>query len=124
MATRRAPWIPVRTAYSARSSSPHCHCCSCSAPSTGCSSRGRYRWRCCWSPSTCWCSGARSPHTWRVQIRESSIGALDRRRVVGFLAQDYLASIFTQATLTVLPLLVIAILGARESAYFAMPLRS
>jgi O-antigen/teichoic acid export membrane protein len=41
--------------------------------------------------------------------------------VVRFLAQDYLASVFTQATLTVLPLLVIAILGARESAYFAMP---
>ena len=40
---------------------------------------------------------------------------------VRFLAQDYLASIFTQATLTVLPLLVIAILGARQSAYFAMP---
>jgi O-antigen/teichoic acid export membrane protein len=55
------------------------------------------------------------------EARESSVVRLGRRRVVRFLAQDYLASVFTQATLTVLPLLVIAILGARESAYFAMP---
>jgi O-antigen/teichoic acid export membrane protein len=54
-------------------------------------------------------------------VRESSIVRIGRRRVVRFLAQDYLASIFTQATLTVLPLLVIAILGATQSAYFAMP---
>jgi len=53
--------------------------------------------------------------------RESSVSRLGPQRVVRFLAQDYLASIFTQATLTVLPLLVIAILGARQSAYFAMP---
>lgn len=52
---------------------------------------------------------------------ESPTARLGRRRMVHFLAQDYLASIFTQATLTVLPLLVIAILGARQSAYFAMP---
>jgi O-antigen/teichoic acid export membrane protein len=55
------------------------------------------------------------------EVRESSIARIGPRRVVRFLAQDYLASVFTQATLTVLPLLVIAILGARESAYFAMP---
>jgi O-antigen/teichoic acid export membrane protein len=54
-------------------------------------------------------------------VRESSIARIGPRRVARFLAQDYLASVFTQATLTVLPLLVIAILGARESAYFAMP---
>jgi len=54
-------------------------------------------------------------------VRESSIARIGPRRVVRFLAQDYLASVFTQATLTVLPLLVLAILGARESAYFAMP---
>ena len=53
--------------------------------------------------------------------RESSIARIGPRRVVRFLAQDYLASVFTQATLTVLPLLVIAILGAQQSAYFAMP---
>jgi O-antigen/teichoic acid export membrane protein len=54
-------------------------------------------------------------------IRESSIARIGPRRVARFLAQDYLASVFTQATLTVLPLLVIAILGAQQSAYFAMP---
>lgn len=53
--------------------------------------------------------------------RESSIKRIGSRRVARFLAQDYLASVFTQATLTVLPLLVIAILGAHDSAYFAMP---
>jgi O-antigen/teichoic acid export membrane protein len=42
-------------------------------------------------------------------------------RAARFLAQDYAGSIFTQATLTVLPLLVIAHFGARESAYFAIP---
>jgi O-antigen/teichoic acid export membrane protein len=54
-------------------------------------------------------------------VRESSIARMGARRVARFLAQDYLASVFTQATLTVLPLLVIAILGAQQSAYFAMP---
>lgn len=53
--------------------------------------------------------------------RESSIARIGPRRVVRFLAQDYLAAIFTQATLTVLPVLVIAIMGAQQSAYFAMP---
>jgi O-antigen/teichoic acid export membrane protein len=53
--------------------------------------------------------------------RRPSITTLGRRRVVRFLAQNYLASVFTQATLTVLPILVIAILGARQSAYFAIP---
>lgn len=54
-------------------------------------------------------------------LRESSIARIGAGRVARFLAQDYLASVFTQATLTVLPLLVIAILGAQQSAYFAMP---
>lgn len=54
-------------------------------------------------------------------VRESSIARIGTRRVARFLAQDYLASVFTQATLTVLPLLVIVILGPQESAYFAMP---
>jgi O-antigen/teichoic acid export membrane protein len=53
--------------------------------------------------------------------RESSVSVVGRRRVARFLAQDYLAAVFTQATLTVLPLLVIAILGPQQSAYFAMP---
>jgi hypothetical protein len=46
---------------------------------------------------------------------------LPLRGAVRFLSQDYLASIFTQATLTVVPLLVLATLGAAASAYFAIP---
>jgi hypothetical protein len=53
--------------------------------------------------------------------RESSIARLGRGRVVRFLAQDYAATVLTAVTLTVLPPLVIAVLGARQSAYFAIP---
>jgi O-antigen/teichoic acid export membrane protein len=53
--------------------------------------------------------------------RESSVSRLGVGRVMRFLAQDYVASVFTQATLTLLPLLVIAILGPKASAYFAIP---
>lgn len=53
--------------------------------------------------------------------RESSVSRLGIRRVVRFLAQDYVASIFTRATMTLLPLLVIAILGPKASAYFSIP---
>ncbi len=54
-------------------------------------------------------------------VRESSVKRLGRRRVMRFLTQDYLASVLTEATLTILPLLVIVILGAQQSAYFAIP---
>ncbi|MCW3018924.1 MAG: hypothetical protein JWN10_1232 [Solirubrobacterales bacterium] len=54
-------------------------------------------------------------------LPEASIDRLGRRRVMRFLAQDYFAAVLTEATLTVLPLLVIVILGAQESAYFAIP---
>src|SRR4029077_20020388 len=47
--------------------------------------------------------------------------ALRRDGARGFLAQDCLASVFTQATMTLLPLLVLGLLGSRESAYFAIP---
>jgi O-antigen/teichoic acid export membrane protein len=53
--------------------------------------------------------------------RQSSIRRLGVPQVTKFLAQDYAASVFTQATLTLLPLLVIGILGAEASAYFAIP---
>jgi O-antigen/teichoic acid export membrane protein len=53
--------------------------------------------------------------------RDSSVKRLGQRRVMRFLAQDYLASVLTEVTLTMLPLLVIVILGAQQSAYFAMP---
>jgi hypothetical protein len=53
--------------------------------------------------------------------RTSSVSELGLVRVVRFLAQDYVATIFTQATLTLLPLLVIATLGPKASAFFAIP---
>jgi O-antigen/teichoic acid export membrane protein len=46
---------------------------------------------------------------------------LGRRAAAGFLATDYLAQVFTQATLTTLPVLVLALLGAEASAWFAIP---
>lgn len=57
----------------------------------------------------------------RQEERQSSVERLGKKRVVRFLAQDYAAAVFTQATLTLLPLLVIGILGAEASAYFAIP---
>jgi O-antigen/teichoic acid export membrane protein len=45
----------------------------------------------------------------------------ERRRVGRFLAQDYLASLFTQATMTALPILVLSVVGAAASAWFAIP---
>ena len=59
-------------------------------------------------------------HVAHVRYQSSGL-ALGARRALRFLAQDYLASVFTQATLTALPLVVIATLGAQQSAYFAMP---
>lgn len=53
-------------------------------------------------------------------IGQSTIARIGQRRVVRFLAQDYLATIFAQATLTALPLLVIAMLGPSQAAYFAI----
>jgi O-antigen/teichoic acid export membrane protein len=52
---------------------------------------------------------------------ESSLHRLGVRRVVRFLSQDYAASIFARATTTVIAILVIAILGPKASAYFAIP---
>jgi O-antigen/teichoic acid export membrane protein len=48
--------------------------------------------------------------------------AFGRRRFVAFVAQDYAGSMLVQASLTVLPLVVIAVLGSRSNAYFYLPL--
>jgi O-antigen/teichoic acid export membrane protein len=55
------------------------------------------------------------------RVGGTAIARIRTRQTARFLAQDYLATVFTQATLTVLPILVIAFLGARQAAYFAMP---
>jgi len=44
-----------------------------------------------------------------------------RRRLLAFLAQDFLGAAFGQIALTAIPLLVVGFLGARENAYFYIP---
>jgi O-antigen/teichoic acid export membrane protein len=44
-----------------------------------------------------------------------------RNRLVTFMAQDYLASVLIQISLTLLPIVVVALLGSRANAYFYMP---
>ncbi len=46
---------------------------------------------------------------------------MDRRRLVSFLAQDYLATVLAQASLTLLPIVVVATLGSGANAYFYVP---
>jgi O-antigen/teichoic acid export membrane protein len=43
------------------------------------------------------------------------------RRLVRFLAFDYLATVFLQTSLTVLPLIIVATLGIRANAHFYIP---
>ncbi len=62
----------------------------------------------------------------RVLVAERSLVADEalhqsRRRLVGFLALDYLATVFIQTSLTILPLIVIGVLGSRATAFFYIP---
>jgi len=52
---------------------------------------------------------------------DSPLQRMGARRALVFLSQDYAGSVLAQGTVTVLPLLVLALLGPRQSAYFAMP---
>lgn len=45
-----------------------------------------------------------------------------RRQLTRFLALDYLATVFINTSITILPLLILAILGSRAAAYFYIPL--
>ena len=51
----------------------------------------------------------------------SFLHARGRRRLVGFMAQDWVATVVSQASTTMLPLLIIALLGASANAYFYIP---
>lgn len=57
------------------------------------------------------------------QLRANAASTLQfgRRRLAGFLALDYLATMFIQTSLAVLPLLVVAILGSSANAHFYIP---
>lgn len=52
----------------------------------------------------------------------SSLARLGRRRAGAFLARDYVAGVFGQASLSLLPLLVISLFGPSQSAYFGIAL--
>jgi O-antigen/teichoic acid export membrane protein len=57
----------------------------------------------------------------RARAKDSSTLPFGRRRLASFLALDYLATVFIQTSLAVLPLLVVAILGSRANAHFYIP---
>ncbi len=57
----------------------------------------------------------------KVRREVSLIPGFQRRRLVRFLALDYLATVFAQASLAVLPLLAVALLGSRANAHFYIP---
>jgi O-antigen/teichoic acid export membrane protein len=56
-----------------------------------------------------------------VSDEPSPIERFGRRGLARFLANDYLATIFIQASTTLLPVLVVALLGSSQGAFFYMP---
>lgn len=52
----------------------------------------------------------------------STLASVGLRRAGRFVLRDYLATVLSQATVTALALVVIVILGASDSAFFAIPL--
>jgi O-antigen/teichoic acid export membrane protein len=57
-------------------------------------------------------------HARRDAPADSAVVAHGRRRLLNFVAQDYGGTVLARASTTILPLLVVATLGARENAYF------
>jgi O-antigen/teichoic acid export membrane protein len=47
-----------------------------------------------------------------------SVNRFTRRRLIAFLMQDYAGTVMSQGAQTILPLLVVALLGSRANAYF------
>jgi O-antigen/teichoic acid export membrane protein len=60
-------------------------------------------------------------HIRAQQGRTDPTRAFGRRTLASFLAQDYVASMLNVAAVNMLPLLVVALLGASENAYFFIP---
>ncbi len=60
-------------------------------------------------------------HLRRHRPAGSALRRLGRRRLVGFMAQDYGATVLSQASMTALPLLIVALLGSSANAYFFIP---
>jgi O-antigen/teichoic acid export membrane protein len=60
-------------------------------------------------------------HLRRHRSAGSLLRRLSRRRLVGFMGQDWGASVLSHASATALPLIVVALLGASANAYFYIP---
>jgi O-antigen/teichoic acid export membrane protein len=60
-------------------------------------------------------------HVRRNRPQGSALRTLGRRRLVGFMAKDYCATVLSQAAATALPLFVVALLGPAANAYFYIP---
>jgi O-antigen/teichoic acid export membrane protein len=60
-------------------------------------------------------------HLRRIRPQGSALRVLGRRRLVGFMAKDYGATVLSQASATALPLLVVGLLGSAANAYFYIP---
>jgi O-antigen/teichoic acid export membrane protein len=60
-------------------------------------------------------------HQRRGRPAASILHRFSRRRMIGFMAQDYGATVLAQASTTALPVLVVSLLGARANAYFYIP---
>jgi O-antigen/teichoic acid export membrane protein len=60
-------------------------------------------------------------HVHRTQPQGSALRMLGRRRLLGFMAKDYCATVLSQASATALPLLVVGLLGSAANAYFYIP---
>jgi O-antigen/teichoic acid export membrane protein len=60
-------------------------------------------------------------HASRHHPKGSSLRLLGRRALIRFMAQDWGATVLAQASTTVLPLLIVAMLGSAANAYFYIP---
>jgi O-antigen/teichoic acid export membrane protein len=63
-------------------------------------------------------------HVRRHRPARSFLRRLGRARFLRFMALDYGASVFSQGAATVLPVLVVALLGSSANAYFYLPFMS
>jgi O-antigen/teichoic acid export membrane protein len=60
-------------------------------------------------------------HLRRHRPAGSVLHRLGRRRLVGFMAQDYGATVLAQSSTTVLPIMIVALLGSSANAFFYIP---
>lgn len=61
------------------------------------------------------------PHARPMTRERSPVERFGWSRLRRYFAQDYVASIFTQAASTLIPVLIVALIGTRQNAYFYIP---